>query len=146
MKKLLCLLTISFLFISIGYSQEQPKQDESNVVTQVVDKVFDRTTEAVRQLSDVLKVPAEHVYSVLVKQQLILGWCSIIGLITTLLLALGFTWWTYKDDYDNVGIGIVCVIGWISFVAALIVFLADGLGCLLNPEYGAIQDILQSIS
>jgi len=143
MKKLLCFLTISFLFISTGYSQEQPKQSESNTVTQVVDKVFDRTTEAIQELANALKVPAEHVYSVLVKQQVILGWASAISVGVFLILSIVFCLWTRNDEYDNVGIGAGAIFSCMLFGVALIIFLSQGLSCLLNPEYGAIKDILQ---
>lgn len=163
MKKLLCLL---LLFASLQ-AIAQPKDTVNTVSTQtsqIIDKVFDRTTEAIQQISSVLKVPAEHVYQVLIKQQRINAVCSllvfILAIITCYLfiISISKSHWGDSYNYDNsspsskywIGYrynkyatftmvyGIIFVISFI-YSAVSIEGIFTG---LFNPEYGAIQNIL----
>ncbi len=151
MKKLLCILTISFLFISTGYTQEQPKQDESSAVTEVVDKVFDRTTQAIQELADVLKVPAEKVYSILVKQQVVKAVTLVIVDVIIVAFLLTFTvriWKWAKQCSEDSGGGSYFVALVMTEIPFIVVFcsLQTVVMGLINPEYGAIKEILTFIS
>jgi len=150
MKKLI----FALLFASIFYmGNAQTQNPEDNQVTQVIDKVYDRTTEAVTQLAEALKVPAEHVYSVLVRQQIVEGISLLFGFIIALIISTIATIMlrnAYKNGdhvwndifMDYTGTSICVIIGWLATVALLIGFIAAGIGDLINPEYGAIKDII----
>lgn len=104
-------------------------------------------------LATALKVTAEHVYTILVKQQvvnsiiyLILGIISIIFIINWIKKYKSNEEW---EDYGNpTALGVVritqIIIGFILLVISLlnIDIIITG---LINPEYGAIKEILNFI-
>jgi hypothetical protein len=166
MKKILILCA---LVLSMGVLYAQDNKDsavkEELATTQIIDKVFDRTTEAINDLAFALKVPAEHVYSVLVKQQVVKSISSITAIFLFFILTCIGMWIPYKSwvsinaeyrkenpsypgnyhDFDDSWW--VWVFG---FSATIFVIVLITIGCilpslitgLLNPEYGAIKDIM----
>jgi hypothetical protein len=159
------------LSISVLVSAQDVKPEKLNTVgdqtAQVIDKVFDRTEAAVSKLAEALKVPASHVYDILVGQQRIQAITNLIGIAFCFLLSFlliyipykcckntninyGKKNSSYKDsnryDFDDKWYpfswvsGII--IGTITFIYSICV-LSDVVSGLLNPEYGAIKDILK---
>lgn len=129
----------------------------SSEVNAIMNNVFDQTTEAVKQISDALKVPAEHVYSVLVKQQTV----KSIGLLVIPFFFIVFTIAFYRFHkygmspskkykgrdvyYEN---GDYCAFPITSGIIALLLliatisFIPNIIQGFINPEYGAIKEIL----
>lgn len=115
-------------------------------------------------MADKLSVPAEHVYRILVKQQVIEGVTylvfSLFGAICFFALAL-LCWKIIKgkerDYYDGGGRFFDAMNeapGWVlSFVGCCIVFVgsmlfltiggSSAVGQIINPEYYAIKDIAE---
>jgi len=105
-------------------------------------------------LASALKVGAEHVYLVLVKQQIVY---SIVWLVLTILAVfilkylIKFSKWSYENklsDLDNPGLVVGLVFGWIGYVVYLltIIFHLDTMITgFVNPEYGAIMDIVNFV-
>lgn len=164
MKKLLFILLMAIPLM--GVAQENNSSKEELATVQVIDKVFDRTTEAIQQLADALKVPAEHVYTVLVKQQFINSISILLGEILLLIIGACLVYIPYKhwlnvnaqyniENNDppsyrhwNIDEG-----AWLFFIipGALITLIAVIWFCcdlpkvftgFINPEYGAIKDIV----
>lgn len=181
MKKLflgLLLFSISML----GYSETQvdkvisATQEATGTVKQAVSEVNPTVvyfTEKLQELAKSLKVPAEHVYSVLVRNTQINAYANIALLLISYLcgiILLIFTLRSYfnknrlwrvanadsyylKEDpnynYYNLDhswhIAGLIVSGLILLIA-FIVTLATGseiITNLLNPEYGAIKEIMR---
>jgi uncharacterized membrane protein YcjF (UPF0283 family) len=140
MKKLFILLLFVNFTLTIFAVEEVTKV--STEVNSIVDNVFDKTSEAVKELSQALKVPAEHVYSILVKQQLTRSyvWTFINSF---LLLACIVLWIFWIRDLENkedwwglpVTTSVIFIIIFISSVGTI----ATG---FINPEYGAIREIM----
>lgn len=145
MKKLFCIFVFLTLAVTI-YCQDKPTKEESEV-NQVIDKVFDRTTESIQQLASALKVPADHVYSVLVKQQVVTGVSITIALI---VVTIGFIFclrWAIKENHEdeyslNIGSMLSTIMTGMGFVICIVLFFTTGIQGILNPEYGAIKEIM----
>lgn len=153
MKKIIFLLMLVFLSVMPVIAQDPPK-DESNAI-EVVDRVFDRTTEAVQQLADALKVPAEHVYKVLVQQQIIQGISLLVVTMVTIIFAY-LSWLILKNrhdfsknedayDQDTEGYWVLFILLGVASIVLVIVSIAIVPAQFINPEYGAIKDILGSL-
>lgn len=142
MKKL---ILISFLLIvgTIAYSQSdsislQPKSETERLI----DKYLEKAEVAVTSLASTLKVPAEHVYSVLVRQQKVIAISEIVGTgIITLIFCISLTIGVYtKWEFEPL-VAITVISGFATLIF-LVIVIAQGIPKLLNPEYGAIQEIM----
>jgi hypothetical protein len=191
MKQLL-LLTAFIFAISITYGQTTEKEftkssinwadvvlkpdnvvQTKNIVeepasVQVVNAILDKTTEALSGLATALKVPAEHVYTVLVRQQRINSIQLVIVFILLFVVSYlmiripyndwkktNYEWWnkhrTNTDNYynntalDN-GWWLFCIVpgGIIASISllCLICYMKQIVTGFINPEYGAIKDIM----
>lgn len=102
-------------------------------------------------LAGALKAPVEHVYGVLIKQQVVHSISYLIAVIAAsilswLLLHNGMKFMK-SDDYELGGIGMT-VVGCIAIAVTACAFFAE-IGSIVtgfvNPEYGAIKDIFEFI-
>jgi len=153
MKKVLFIAGLFLLTIS-SYSQEQPASTAPVTETErIIDKYIDKTGEALQSLAETLKVPAEHVYGVLVKQQIVKGIGISAGAILFVVIAIIVTSIlinAWQEEYrwddivmDQTALEFCAFIAWIFALILVIWFFVEGLACLINPEYGAIKDIMR---
>lgn len=117
-----------------------------------VKQVYTDAKEGFTKLVTTLQGPAKHVYEIYVKQYLINGiskfLISLLFVIITLTLInrslkhLNFD----RDDKDThvTGFIIGCILAVITLII-IINFLSNGVSMLINPEYYAIQDIIETI-
>ena len=132
--------------------------DSTNVAVQVVDEV----SEKLEMLAEALKVPAEHVYAVLVKQAQISGFraagCAAAAAVYLLFFGLYLLPRMVRDlkaamskrvgygAHQDEGLPVVVIICSSVFaIVALISMIVNGYDCIgliLNPEYYAIREIL----
>lgn len=153
-------LLILFLLVNtLTYSQNDSIPDNStdkNVSTaeRVIDKYSGKAYDAVKELANALKVPAEHVYTVLVKQGIVEGvtWLVIFIIMSIMLgiaIKIMFTLPMFTDsDYDdNVTVpGIFAILGGIigGIGVVICLFHIDVMvGGFINPEYYAIREIVE---
>lgn len=176
---------IAFMLFSIslmGYTENKvdvpvDTKAVSEVVNEVIPQEVNATvvylTEKLQELAKALQVPAEHVYSVLVKNVQIRAYAELASLLITYLagiIILVITMKSYfnkneqwrishKDSYDvkedpqynyydlddSWHIGGAILSGIILSIAIIVSILAipDILSSLLNPEYGALKEIMQ---
>jgi hypothetical protein len=110
-------------------------------------QVYNDVKQALDGMADALKVGAEHVYTVIVRQQLVdsitylLSYVVIIG-ISLALYKKGCAIQS-KDDDDERLIPLYMFSGVfaIIFVALFAVTISDVVTGFFNPEYGAIMEI-----
>jgi hypothetical protein len=168
MKKFLFLLV---LLISIcSYAQtdslsvdiENTVSETTTTAERIIDKYSGKAYEAVKELANALKVPAEYVFTVLVKQGVVVGVTWLILFIFVICTSIiGLKWWTNPDHWlkskDYRGdpsfepinakaiIGIVVTV--ISFIGIIVCFahMDTMITGLLNPEYYAINEVLELI-
>ena len=85
-------------FFTAAYSQE--KETPITETERIVDKYIDKTGEILSNLAEQLKVPAEHVYGVLVKQQKINGLTGIIAFVMGVFIFI-ISFITDKEDWEE---------------------------------------------
>lgn len=157
MKQLL-IITSLMLFSIVSYADSTSIGDKvSNVITSVdtssiSKQIYSDIKGVVVGLADALKVGSEHVYKILVKQQIVNSVIYIILLLFGLYFIYNFIK-AYKDkdeewEYDSAtpsGISIVrilqIIVGGIMFFVGIINIDVIITG-FINPEYGAIEKIL----
>jgi hypothetical protein len=125
----------------------------------LVDFLIEKTDafgEVINELAKQLGVAAEHVYSVIVKQQYVEGISGLIGAGLIAILALVLLISSFKSrkkllekgHYDGSDIIAVRWAGMaIGFLVmgGMVFWAIDALKMLLNPEFYAIQDIMEMI-
>lgn len=141
MKYLLILLAIICLTVPI-------KAQDSTKIT--AKQVYEDVKEGFTKLVNNLEGPAKHVYGVYIKQHktkgATKGVVTIFGLlVTSLFLFCSLN----KADWDKGNVySVFTIFGGIGLFIALIstaLYLCGDFNKLLNPEYYAIQDIIDAL-
>lgn len=159
MKRLLFLFLISFSIAIRGYadssstiqkSADQISQSEtfSNIPDSAkltFSRVYSDVKTGIAALAASLKVGAEHVYGILVRQQLVISLTWLIFLIISCVMWIPF--FKYMPDDEGVKCPYIVFIGGSSFLFTLVSFchIEMILTGLINPEYGAIKDIISIV-
>jgi len=170
MKHLFLFLLLSVIAVSSRANNVIDKIDSTaKSAYQTVDTsstfktMYKDVKEGILGLAEGLKVGAEHVYEVLVKQQVVYSITSIVAyivlLITTVLFYKRFRinvirtetegdpW--YKDDWDNhfqIISTLLLTCMWFAILATYFSFTIDRtITGLINPEYGAIREIISFV-
>ncbi|MEK4267913.1 hypothetical protein [Bacillus sp. FSL W8-0940] len=117
---------------------------------------MDKAMEYIDKLAAKLGVAAEHVYGVLVKQAFANGVTNVIFgalvILATIILSI-YTAKFVKKHHRNHGMDGVDLLILIAFCLTFIVLptfggitsVANGIMALINPEYYAIKEILDTI-
>ncbi len=138
MKKFL--FTLVFLFTCLGANAQT---DSTSVI------IYKDIKATISALGESLKVPAEHVYEVMVKQQIV--YSVAYSILVIILFALTFIFFKisksdYAEDMDFEGFFAFCsIIAGVVGALTLIFVFEDIVTGFINPEYGAIKDILDFI-
>ncbi len=160
------LLSIMLLLFSFSYAQTVEQQIDSatkvykDSITKLVadttglswKTVYNDAKEGITGLAKALKVPADHVYKILVKQQIIkaitefIGWFCIPLVLSIIGYRISRKYKFFTEETIKESEGASAFLGGIAAGVPLL-FLFFGcdwsiiIGGLINPEYGAIQDI-----
>lgn len=161
MKKYIFIAFLSFITL-LGVSQTKTDTVVSNIKQTVLEslpdssaitftKVYSDIKSGITALSSSLKVGSEHVYEVLVRQQLVESITSLIILILSLIgfiLSHKIFKKGFKDDWDEDGLWLtfifICIPTAVFFVYNVFTINSMITG-FVNPEYGAIKEILEVI-
>ncbi len=154
---LLCLVTLNVKADILTKTDSVVKTAQDSVTKLVNDstkltwlKVYEDTKEGIVTLAKALKVPAEHVYAVLVKQQVVkavtaAAWCLLLILIPTIFWKRLYNWAKDRQDDSDGTSWIAFALGAVAPIVigiiALCIQMTDITTGIINPEYGAIQDI-----
>lgn len=105
----------------------------------------EKTQEYLVALCEKLGTTAEHVWAVLIKQAIIMGWMNavlfvicIVFILATVLLCKSKRFLDYGDGCPLV----VMVIFSCLFVLLAPIVFCEAFTCLLNPEYWALKQVL----
>jgi len=153
MKKVLSVI-IAMGFLLSSYSQTDSLPDTAKLT---LSKVYSDVKAGISGLAESLKVPASHVYGIMVKQQIAQSISNLIFFLAFILLSVilyksgmkTYKLWNTKKDDDLVGITIItfilcaistfiCVVGFWSDYASIVTGFT-------NPEYGAIKEIISFV-
>lgn len=115
-------------------------------------KIYTDVKVGISALASSLKVGAEHVYGVLVKQQLVMaityGLWLPFAIILGFFLLNGYKGLDAKNRFDEAGRVFYIVFGSIITLVPIIIFMCHidiiVMG-FVNPEYGAIKDIISIV-
>ena len=160
MKKLFLLSILIFTF-AVGSAQDSlaVKSVIPPTVADQVNQVVDNVSNKVVALAEALKVPAEKVFIVMVKQQFIVALSESFSLsiffiffllsILTLLNKNSHEY-NFNDEFRDFNVRgyitlILSVIFGIIFTVNLFTSSDAILTGFFNPEYGAIQDIVEMV-
>lgn len=108
----------------------------------------ERVLDYMRELASGLGVAVEHVYYILVRQQIVWGITTMIGFGIGILLSVLVLRWVWKNPDKHDDEGVIVTVGTILPVGMIIVFTIvffNGFMHVFNPEYYAIKMILESI-
>jgi hypothetical protein len=136
-------------WISVGYAQDTTKVSQR--------EIYNEVKLVVKQLAESLQTTSEHVYSILVRQSIVRGVIRItmVGILYLVILVYivnwnrFYNWGKMSDDYDSSDGPVI--IFWLSTVLLAFLFcvsifqLPSALSLLLNPEYNAINEIMELI-
>ena len=163
MKKLFALFSIILICFAAS-AKEVVSIPDSTAVT--FSKVYNDVKEGITGLATALKAPAEHVYTILVKQQVVnattsLTVCIFMLLLGSILFYTGYKIYVnynetynknndYKPGYRRYDMDegywlIFIIVGTIIFIGGLIGLTVESKSIItgfFNPEYGAIKDII----
>ena len=147
MKKFMLILIIT-LFSSIAFTQEPTEVSDyvtNSNVEKLVDKYVGEISATINDIIGTLEGPALKGWEIYVKQQIIRGWLMtgvfIIGLIVFIIgLVFG-----QRDDWDSEGFIAITVFGGVILFVGLILLFIECIPHIANPEYYAIQELLQLI-
>lgn len=150
MKKII-LLFFAVLLTSAIFAQEPLTQQDSTKIKLTKEVIYNDAKAALKQLGDALKVGAEHVYMVLVKQQVVNAIAWSVPFVVGILLLLQFAYSFTHADWREYGWNRHATLALFTIAFSLI-SLGVGLGHLdiiitgfVNPEYGAIKEIMDMI-
>lgn len=149
---IICLIAFTPSY-SIGGEQEKDSLATTKEIT--TREIYDDVKIALTQLAEGLQVGSEHVYGVLVKQQVVEAWAwvgmGIMSVMFLIVFAIIINRLINKqktgDDSNDFLIGFSIIASIILAVVAFtsIVHIDTILTGFINPEYGAIKEILDLI-
>lgn len=151
MKKFLLLALAFFLFTGITLPKEVPDSSK----TPLSERIYNDTKAAISQIGKALSVGAEHVYEVLVKQQYVKSVTNLLIylLIVPILVFFVYSWKGVAKDRKGgfsvddhwIGCSIASTALLVIWTAFLIGSLEGTITGFFNPEYGAIEKIMELI-
>lgn len=174
MKKII-LATILLFSITAGYSEDKSLlQKAADKTVEVIDstkaavketvsvidtssnfkRIYGDVKSGIQGLAQGLKVGAVHVYEVLVKQQIVnsIVWI-LIGLLPMIIfIVFGKSMWKWADRNNNESDGfswaITIIFYMMTIIPSIVVMfhMTTIVTGFVNPEYGAIQEILNFVS
>lgn len=153
MKKLLLIVLIC-LISTLNYSNIKIDSlskiipDSANIT---FSKVYSDVKSGLAGLSGALKVGAEHVYQIIVKQQVAnsIIWLLIGILPLFVLLAFGKTMWMWASKTSSDSEGFTVFVAFLFFAITILpsIFMLFNINEMVtgfyNPEYGAIKEIME---
>ena len=141
-------ITVNATIIDTTSTSAIVKTDSTTVLT--FNKVYEDIKESIQGLAEALKEPAEHIYGIMIKQQVINAWSGLIFIIVMLILLflsiqyLG----ACNDDPDISDLTIPVTLIMITSITTFVVLIITGPDILtgfFNPEYGAMKDIVNFV-
>lgn len=150
--KLFLLSFVCILSLSLK-AQDTTVKTLPDTAKLTIGKVYSDVKEGLKGLGSALKVGSEHVYSVLVKQQIVQAVTDLILILIVITTAFPlFKLLKYicqHDDLDEIfGVLVFSVflcIGWVVVVVIGLAHINQIVTGFVNPEYGALKDIMDFV-
>jgi len=154
----LCLLSITTTYSQDSVTIKVP--DTSKITAKLI---YDDAKAGIQGLAQALKAPAEHVYYILVRQQIVKSIVNtiIFLIICSLTIFFGVRFWVnqrrtitkddewHGDSWDDHATIILSGMFFLVGLIACMVLIGEGaqetITGFVNPEYGAIKDIFDFV-
>ena len=150
MKKFI-LLFMLFFTIGVTYAQDSTQYVTNSNAEKLIDKYSAKVENAIIALAEKLQQPVEHVYRVLIKQQIVNSIVYLVVFVIAIIFVIvGIKFcasekaeWEYGNFHSTFGI--------ISIITGLLISLgfwfsmSECITGFINPEYGALKDIIEMI-
>lgn len=156
MKKIVTLLLAMFFTINL-FSQNVDSIPLPDTTKLTLNKVYTDVKAGINGLAQSLKVSATHVYGIMVKQQIVKAVSNLVviivfAIIAILLLNMGSRYRTRHEKSQAEADENLMIVGYIGFVMSAFIFIGfflfrydDIIGGFINPEYGAIKEIIRFV-
>lgn len=143
MKKLLLLITMTITFQVVSANDSLKLTDSSQVT---FSKIYSDVKAGIEGLAASLKVGATHVYEVLIRQQLVSSITYLIIYVIGLWSTIYFckVWHKNDEECETPLIIIPIILGVLTAFCFLFTIKSTVTG-FINPEYGAILDIIEFV-
>jgi len=130
-----------------GATPTEVTQNPAPIPEITKEQIYQDAKKALSQIGKALAVGGEHVYKVLVKQQVVrsITWTIVSTGFFILVLITWAPWWWFNKDKFNEYMNEMFGLPMIASIVFIIVFcfsvntIVSG---FVNPEYGAIKEIL----
>lgn len=159
--KIILIVTVILAMVNFAFAAEADSVKTDN--TELKTKIYQDVKSAVESIAESLKIGTEHVYEVLVAQQLVDSLTNIILYVFFMIVVICGTQLTAKlfakgratsEKYDEserwatFGVmsavcTVIVIIIWLLHFAATI---NDTVTGFVNPEYGAIHQVIELIT
>lgn len=103
---------------------------------------IDKVGQVITEMAKGLGVASEHVYSVLVRQEMMFGGVLMLAGIIIILVFMACVRWMFKNDIDDEVFWSFTIIGGIIALLVFIFAVCQGAMHLLSPEYYAIKNVI----
>ena len=155
MKKILFIAFLGLVTMNVNAINDTIPKVPPDSLQLTYKQVYSDIKSGISAIADGLKVGSEHVYEVLVKQQVVQAWTWLLLLMISFVLIIPFfkignlvrkgTENFYDKEFPRAAYYIVlggCIF---SFIIVSVCKLDIIIGGFINPEYGAIHEILHVI-
>lgn len=147
--KIFLLATIAIMSCFSVKAQDTPFKAIPDTTKVTFTKVYNDVKSGLKGLREALKVGSEHVYQVMVRQQVINAITDVMAFVFCIIIWFIFYKLMKASDFDRVNwqsvVGVIIGILNSAFLVVLLFCLSTILTGFLNPEYGAIKDIVEFI-
>lgn len=156
MKKLIILL-FATMVVTSSFSQKLDSIPLPDTTKLTLGKVYSDIKAGINGLSQSLKVPASHVYNIMVRQQITQSISELIFVVIFIVLSLitykiatkSYNLYNVKKDEDLIGITIICYAAFALITIITICSFWNNYASIVtgftNPEYGAIKEIISFV-
>lgn len=145
MKRIILIIAITMLTLYCIVNAQTIDTINISETERIFDKYSTKFEVGIIALAESLKTPAEHVYKVLIRQQYVVAitWTTILLIILLITITCWIFWFKDKTDKDEWW-GVPAFIT-TTFIVTMFSTINKIITGLINPEYGAIKDIIDFV-
>jgi len=147
-KVTMLIMALLLMFSVSVQAQEQKKDNPSDTSSLSYKEVYRDVKSVISSLAESLKVGTEHVYEVLVRQQVVnaITWLFVYAIFITgciIWYRKVDKWWDDCSSSDQGGLMFACFAIGLTTLIVILWNIETVVTGFVNPEYGAIKQIIE---